>query len=362
MRKFATLLLPLLSIFLFFLTGEIVMRFYHFLRWDVSIVDGQPRHPETASLSFITLDDKLGWRATENYRFDGTKHNSDGTEYAAKVSQDGRGFRMFGDLSGKPRIFVIGDSFTQSVDASDNQTYFANLKQMIDSEVFAYGAGGYGSLQEYMILDKYFDLVRPDLILWQYSVNDIVNNSPVLEKASRINNNGMIRPYWIDNHVRYVLAADNSVGLREFALQYCRICYMTLNRLDKLRAVTQETVETQTAAGKPAHPEFLEAIRTTDAIMAKVRARAGSVPIVAFIVGNTAVPEYWEGLEEISRHHDIMVLTDVNAAVERAEKSGTVVRGADETHWNEAGHRIAAEAIADHLRKSSLQPLLSPHS
>jgi hypothetical protein len=366
MKKLITLLLPLLSICAFFLVGEIVVRSYHFLSFDISMLDGKPRHPFRVSgnsRSLITLDEKLGWRATENYRFEGVKHTPDGKEYPVKMTQDGRGFRMFGDLSSvRPKVFVLGDSFTQAADASDDSTYFAFLKKDLNYEVFAYGASGFGSLQEYMILDEYFDLIKPDLIIWQYSANDIVNNSPELETASTSNNNGMLRPYWIDNHVQYILPTKDSAVVRQFALRYCRICYLIVSRMDRLRATTQESVESQTAVGKPAHPLFLDAVRITDQVMAKVRQRAGNVPIFAFIVGDSAKDEYFKGLEDVSLRHDIRILPDVNAAVENAEKEGTVVRGADNSHWNPTGHRIASQAIVSGLEKALPQLVLNPQS
>ena len=50
-------------------------------------------------------------------------------------------------------------------------------EQLGDSfQVFSYGCGGYGSLQEYMILDKYFDIIDPDIIIIQTSSNDISDN------------------------------------------------------------------------------------------------------------------------------------------------------------------------------------------
>src|SRR5262249_20470414 len=253
-KRLITFLLPLLSILLVIVAGEGVFRLYHFLKWDVSMIDGKSRHPEkkgNRGLSPLTLDEKLGWRATENYRLEEMHQSTDGSQYPLKYSQDGRGFRIFGNVSsGKRRMFVVGDSFTQAQDASDDKTYYALLGQRLDFEVFAYGVGGYGNLQEYMILDRYFDEIHPDLILWQFSVNDIVNNSPVLETASRANNNGLTRPYWIDDHVEYILPTSDSAGIRRFALQYCRLCYVMLNRADKLRATTQKTVETETAPGK----------------------------------------------------------------------------------------------------------------
>jgi hypothetical protein len=364
MRKISAYLLPFLSILLFFLTAEVGLRLYHFLRFDISMITGKSRKPEKPSdFSPITLDSALGWRATENYRFSGIKHNADGTEYFATVSQDNRGFRMFGDLSShKPRILVIGDSFTQAVDASDDKTYYASMKSLLNAEVFAYGVGGYGSYQEWMILDKYMDLIHPNLIVWQYAANDIVNNSPKMERASSINNNGLVRPYLIDGEVRFILPTRDSEGLRRFALRYCRIGYMILNRIDRLRAATQQTVETETAAGKPAHSMFLKALRTTDDIMGRVRARAGSIPIVAFMVGDSSRIEYFEGLSEISCRHGIILCKQAREAVLTAEKKGIVVRAADQSHWNEAGHEIAGQALAKCLVKVLPELASCPHN
>src|SRR5262245_50338318 len=278
--------LPLIALFLVLLAGEGLLRVYHRLRFDVSFIGGQSLNPGN-SLSNLTLDSVLGWRATENYRSEGPRLRSDRTSHIVKFSQDGNGFRMFGDLSThKPRIFVVGDSYTQAVNASDDETYFAVMKRHVDAEVFAYGAGGFGSLQEYMIFDKYVDLIRPDLILWQFTGNDIVNNSPVLEAKSVINNNGLTRPYLIDNEVRYILAKDLR-NVRTFSIKYCRLCYTILNRIDLLRA-SQDTVEDETSVGERSRPLFMEALRTTDEIIGRVRKRAGSIPIIAFVVANRA--------------------------------------------------------------------------
>lgn len=309
-------------------------------------------------LSPITLDAKLGWRATENYQFEGPRYNSDGTIYHARISQDGNGFRMFGDVSsGKPRVFVIGDSFTQATEVSDDKTYYAIVRRLLDIEVFAYGGGGYGSLQEFMILDKFLESVRPDLILWQYSTNDFINNSVELETASSINNNGMVRPYWINHQIHYILPKEYAKDLRMFALQYCRICYIVLNRLDRLAAArTQKTVETETPSGRSAHGAFLRSLSVTDEIMEQVRTRAGSVPIVGFIVG-TGHPygaEYAEGLKTISGRHSIILFDDIDRAVLNAQHKEAIVRAADGAHWNELGHRIAGEAIVADFKKACL--------
>jgi hypothetical protein len=123
-----------------------------------------------------------------------------------------------------------------------------------------------------------------------------------------------------------------------------------------LAADSENTVETETGVGGKAHAVFLRSLSITDEIMEKVRKVDGGVPIVGFIVGAGAPYglEYVEGLREISRRHNIIVLTDIDEAVLSAGKNGIIVRAADGSHWNEIGHEIAGRAIADSLRKSGL--------
>ena len=46
------------------------------------------------------------------------------------------------------------------------KTYHALLRKKLGLEVFAYGAGGYGTLQEYLILDEVVDHIGPTMLLW----------------------------------------------------------------------------------------------------------------------------------------------------------------------------------------------------
>jgi hypothetical protein len=344
--------------------GEVIVRIWHYFRWDIAFLDGQPRN--LRNLSSISPDPVLGWRATPNYRFDGIRSTSNGTKYHVKTSQSAEGFRAFGDLaSSRPRVFVIGDSFTQAPeDVSDGKTYYDQLKTL-GVEVFAYGGSGYGSLQEFMILDQYFDLVKPDLIVWQYASNDLVNNSPELETASKINNNGLVRPYLVDAAVQHLLPKSRAMAVQQVAIRYCRVCYILLNRYDRLRAaVALDTVEMHTSPGEPAYSMFVHAMDVTDTIMGMVRNRAGSVPVVGFIVSSSSTyrygPEYVETLTAISRKHNI-VLLDIQGAVLAAERGGRDVRAADGGHWNEEGHRVAGEALRDSLEASgAIHHLLHP--
>jgi hypothetical protein len=358
-RSWITALLPVASVMLSVLLLEAGLRVYHFLRWNVSVVDGQPR--DMGGLSPLSIDAELGWRATENYRYEGVKNSFDGSPYAVKISQDAHGFRSFDSGSkDRPRLLVIGDSFTQASEVSDDKTYYATLGRLLHLNIVAYGGGGYGTLQEWMIFDKYFETIKPDLILWQYSTNDFINNSPELETASRINNNGLVRPYWVNQRIDYILPKENVIALRRLAIQYCRICYVVLNRLAKLFAANpRTTVETDTGRQGPANAAFRRSVEITGEIMAMVQRRTRPVPVVAFIVGGGEPygPEYEEAFQELSDRYQIRLFADIEGAVLSAERSGTVVRAADGAHWNETGHRLAGEALAVAFKNACLLDL-----
>ncbi|MBI3951358.1 MAG: SGNH/GDSL hydrolase family protein [Acidobacteria bacterium] len=350
-------MLSVLSVLLTICAGEVLFRLYR--RWEGTVRASQVKSQELMThLRPLTLDNYLGWRATENYQFAGTKKSADGTEYPINISQDEHGFRIFGNVhSRKPRILVIGDSFTQAMDASDDKTYYGTMRDTLDVEVFAYGGGGYGTLQEFMILDEYIDLIKPDLILWQYCTNDFINNSPELETASWQNNNSMVRPYWVDGKIVYILPKFGG-KIRSFAVTHSKLLNFITTRVDKVLANRLESVESDVEREGFKYPGFAESVQVTDALMAAVRNRAGAIPVVAFSA--TAAQPYDEVFKTICAHNGIPLLVDVVPAIRAAESRGIVVRAEDGGHWNETGHRIAGEVIAAQLKSMNLYTSQGP--
>ena len=120
-----------------------------------------------------------------------------GNRYLIEYKTNKDGFRLFGNLKNnkKRKVMFVGDSFTHAVQVSNNKTYYGILGDALPIEVFAYGGGGYGTLQEFMIINKWLDVVKPDMVILQYCSNDFINNHFELELRSNRNNNGMRRPY-----------------------------------------------------------------------------------------------------------------------------------------------------------------------
>ena len=326
--------------------GELAIRSIHLLR------DGIPFFESNAGgrVGSITLDQELGWKATEHYREALVEKTKGGQLYPVRRSQTRYGFRQFGDLnSNRLKMLVIGDSFTHAAAASDERTYHALLSKLLDIEVFAYGAGGYGTLQEFLVFDRYLDIIRPDVILWQYCVNDFINNDNDLERRSLINNNGWIRPYWRDGQIALLSPKESSVQMRDWINHHSRFLYFIVSRIDRLRALnTRDTVEVDIEAEGMRHPGFLRAVHVTDELMGRVRARAGGRPIMAFDCVH-AEP-YDQAFREISTHYAITYWDDIGAVVRDADQRGEDVYASDGGHWNERGHELVAQALATHIR------------
>jgi hypothetical protein len=71
------------------------------------------------------------------------------------------GKQILGDpKSKKVKIFFIGDSFTDGTGFSEKFMYYNVVKAKLNAEIFVYGGGAYGTLQEYLILNKLFDYIN----------------------------------------------------------------------------------------------------------------------------------------------------------------------------------------------------------
>lgn len=293
----------------------------------------------------------LGWKTTENYHFKGRSPGYGIIDY----STTNDGFRAFGDVhTPKIRILVLGDSSTQAFQVSDGDTYYDFLrKKRDDVEIFAYGAGGYGSLQEYLILDAFYDRIQPDLILWQFDGNDLINNSFELESRSP-DNNHMTRPYLIGGQVemRYPVQTGNWIT------RWAQSSYVMRFLQVSGQALARESLSRQAESLLQKDNSFLtEAMAITAEIMRRVKTRAGKTPIVAFCVGGQQLqgPFY----ERMCRESGIHFVPGVTEAVMETQARGVVVSGVEkgrqvDSHFNAVGHAIMGQKLLEYLDNSGL--------
>lgn len=333
------ILITVIAILCLLLTGEIAIRAYVYL---MSVTDQYGGRS-------IELSEEYGWLPTKNHQFSVEKIDAAGTRYMVDFKTDSNGFRIYGDPEAKDRkkVLFLGDSFTQAVDVSNSKTYYGILADNMPIEVFSIGGGGYGTLQEYMQLDKYVDEIRPDIVVIQFSSNDFINNSYELEAASNRNNNGMRRPYLTEHGVVYRNPGKLPV-VRDFANKYSRFMYFIIKRIDRLYARGSTSVEDVIAERGVGHPLFRESVAITEQLLERIRARVPSTArIYAFSVDGKR--PFYEEFRRISESNGIQFIDGIPQALDDAEKNEITTKAADRAHWNEAGHEIAAKVLKKHL-------------
>lgn len=284
----------------------------------------------------------LGWETAANL----SKTNEVKGYGEITYSTGNYGFRRFGDPeTDKIKLFVIGDSFTAGNTVSDGETYYDYLQHNDDRiVVFAYGGGGYGSLQEFMILDRYFDEIRPDVVLWQFCSNDFINNCHELESASLFNNNQMTRPYYRDGHIEWLFPKQYG-GWFDKLIQSSYLLRIFNIRLNILAGEKRGSIEWELS---PEHPLFQKSAKITSDVIGFVRERIGDIPMLAFSVDEPT----WTGrtFQDICKEHSIDFVEGIPEAIEEAKKAGVVVDGLPyDAHWNGRGHAIAGEIILRRL-------------
>jgi len=297
-------------------------------------------------------DGLLGWKMTPGYTFEGKMRDAGGQEYDLSLRYDENGFKAFGDTAAaRPKVFFIGDSYTASIEVSNEKSFFNLLKDSLDVEVFAYGHAGYGTLQQYMVFDQWVDRIRPDIVVWEVCSNDFIDNYAPLE---------IVCGYKVGERRPYLSPKGKVFYRRPLSVwQKMQEHAMFFKWLEERWEVAQEKMfgkiprvgEHYISVEKRAFAPFDQSVKTTEKIVEMIKAR---LPEGVQLVGFSA-DIYQPQLEEFRRifesngfpFFDGPALDVEKAAVEQKR----VVRAADGYHWNEQGHEIVA---------GSLLPVLLP--
>ena len=297
------------------------------------------------------FDAELGWAPKSNFTYDRMRSDVAGNPHRVRLTTNEYGFRQWGDLDNdKPRIFFIGDSVTGDPNMSDVDAYFGRVSELLDAEVFAIGGGGYGTLQELMVLRKYVDIIDPDYFVLQFCINDFSNNSMHLESHSIVRNQKNLRPYLLDDgQVGYLLALGHWY---RFLYRYSYI----FRFLDKKFQIFQYNlyggyIPPSSQGEEENSEETIRAEQTTERLL---RMMADSVPgktrIFTFVcrTKNQADTNRWM---RVAENAGFISMPEVSEIVEKAEQEGFVIRASDGSHWGPKGHRIAGEVLAGELSR-----------
>ena len=303
------------------------------------------------------LDQKLGWVPRPGLVREGDSLDAMNQTSHFRMTQDSHGFRRWGDLSTqKPRVFVIGDSYTQADDIDDSKTYYALLADRLpDAEFWAFGCSGYGTFQQSMILEKYAPEIRPDVLLIQLSSNDLINNLLELEDAMPFLSTPGPRPYLMDDGSVTNHFATRNRGLRKLSYAYASLS----DRFENLVYQSENWLPGQPRNyGEHRKPDNMNELLTksamkTASILQGMKQVAGpKTQVIAFY--DEDVPPLTMALKQACEMAKIPLISSIGQKmVEEEGRLGLFYyRTRDLWHWNDEGHKLVAEILETPLRQA----------
>ena len=302
--------------------------------------------------------------------------------------------------AGTLRIAILGDSFSEAFKVSQNKTFWAVLERELQAmpeyrdqkvEVINFGVSGFGTIQEWQMLEHYARDYSPDLVLLAFLPgNDVRNNLRQLEPDHR-------RPFALmkDGELQLdVLFRDDPMEKRfreltwsackDQAIRRSRVVHLIYRTLEDWRARKSIVAAVGAEEGgidnavfaPPTNAAWIEAWQITDRVLESIQKDCQSMGarFVVVILNNsvevhpdpevTASLEVKLGvsdLEEPQRQltasgdrHGFPVIRLLERMRDIARLDKVCFHGFPNSspcagHWNELGHETAGKLIAEDL-------------
>jgi hypothetical protein len=229
-------------------------------------------------------------------------------------------------LDAKPTILFLGDSFVWGLDAEAGERFSELLKPRIPGyKILAAGVSGYGTDQEYLLLQRLWPKVKPAIVVLIFCTdNDRADNS------TNIRYEGYQKPYFATAADRSLVLSGQPVPksrlqaikedwwvrhswlVRLADAVYLKLRHPAVQVPDATEGLVDKIREFVEANGA----KFLVGLQTTDAALAR-HLEAARIPFVAFdgaaAYPGASVGRHWtpEGHKFVAEH--LLGLLSANA-------------------------------------------------
>lgn len=297
--------------------------------------------------------------------------------------------------AGTLRVLVLGDSFAEAMQVPLDEIFARLLEERLNAageipvEVVNAGVSGYGTAAQLLLLRRDGVRLRPDVVLLAfYPGNDVMNNSTELESTliPRYDEQGRVERVEMARGDRRQGSVLGRLLSHSIAYRYLRRRIVTghphlaarlgLGHAPAAPAGGDAVPVAYGVYAAPAGDWHLAWQRTEDllgALRDEVAAMGARLAVVVVAGRDEVYPEMWaEVLEtypamqqrawdvdaprrrvvEICRGLGVPVLELAPAMRERREEQALHFRR--DGHWTAAGHRLAAEEMANFLVKGGL--------
>ena len=362
---------------------------------------GEPPPSSEDSLSaFTEYDPLLGWRGrpgvASHFRFRGTRidvrHNRGGWRDEEVDAAPPAAPAPAAPGTAPARVLLLGDSYAWGFGVEQRDRFDDRVERLLAGcRVQNYGVSGYGTDQELLVLRQVAAEARPDLVLVAFAVgNDLWNNLATeayrLPKprfrpgpeALRLENVPVPRVGDWDRRA--------NTGVRDFLTEHLRLFAWVRTRWAAvkpgfrrwmgrpMRSVPAEERIRILSTAVPADPLVEEGWILAGRLLAAIReeaAAAGSRLAVLVVPDPVQVDEaLWRSavaelrldpvafdrdrpnamLARLGREQGFEVV-DPLAAMRRHAAEGARLFLPGDPHWSPDGHRVAAEVLAEALRR-----------
>ena len=285
--------------------------------------------------------------------------------YPVDVVYDRYGFRNDVDLASAD-IVAIGDSFVEAAELPRAATLVAVLERRLGVTVANLGQSGYGPQQELVVLKRYGVPLSPKLVLWFFfGGNDL----------------GDLGAYdWQRRHLDELIAPP-PLATRSFTRNALRaVARLTTPSRQEPSALARRHEMIYTRADGSTESIYFDMAErpwseqqwaTLTGVLTEARdvsRRLGADMLLVYIPSKHRAYQGFvqvrpEGYAAAWKPNDMpaalaafcgaagIEYLDSTVPLQQAIASGESVYFADDLHWNEAGHRVVAAAVADQIRK-----------
>jgi hypothetical protein len=331
------------------------------------------------------------------------------------VRINSHGFRDREHTIAKPpgtlRIAVIGDSYVEAFQVPLEKGFWSVMERKLPEcpraagsnvEVLSFGVSGFSTASELILLQKRVWQYAPDIIVLLVTTgNDIRDNSRALTPYG-----SQPRPYFVSQNGKLVLddsiltARNDTLIFRlhqswigksfnwlQSHVRLMGLIYAAREAYQSSAPPSRKNTGSANEPGladevyrKPDNPDWEDAWRVTEELMVQMReevqARGARFLVVTGSSGIQDNPDpavrqqhmtrlgvrdlFYpdQRIKALGEHEGFKVLNLAPAFQDYASRNGVFLHGAEDAkgkgHWNEMGHRLAGELIAEELCREGL--------
>ena len=294
-------------------------------------------------------DNKFGWVPKSNYEFIGKMEDKANEEYDVHYTTVDNGFRLFGNPvdSNHKRVFFVGDSYTQSVEVSDDKVFYSVIRDSLPIDVYAYGMAGYGTYQEYLILDKYIDQINPDVVVLQMSNNDFIDNHYELEKAPGYKV-GERRPFLNLEGKEIYEQVDILKPLARHS-RFIDFMYQSIDHYKRKKLKEEDFKEYKIYLEGKDYSLFNDAFNVTDLIFKKLKTRISeSTEVIVFSTSENQKNNQF--LQEVVEQNGFYFHKCSSDSINLYSFKKQPIYSYDGFHFNEMGQNLLAKTLIEPIK------------